>query len=235
MQAVILAGGMGMRLSPLTEQVPKVMVPVSDQPFLWHLLELLKSQEINDIILCIGYMGEQVRLHFGDGRDQGLNIRYTEEKERLLGTGGALKQAQNLLDDYFLVINGDTYLPIDCTEVTESFIRCGKKALMVVYDNRENTGVRNNVALGTDDLVARYDKEKPDPRLKYVEAGILVLSRGVLDIIEEGSSGSLEKQLYPALIKQKEMTAFVTGQRFYDIGTPKRLKYFEDFLSRKVK
>ena len=190
MQAVILAGGLGMRLSPLTKQVPKVMAAVNGQPFLGHLLELLKNQGINDIILCVGYLGEQVRLFFGDGQGLGLDIRYSEERERLLGTGGALKQARNLLDERFLVINGDTYLPIDYAEVEGSFDRHGKKALMVVYDNRENTGVRNNVELNKDGLVAGYDKERSAPGLKYVEAGVSILSREALDIIEEGSSVS---------------------------------------------
>ena len=235
MQAVILAGGLGMRLSPLTEQVPKVMALVNGQPFLGHLLELLKNQGIKDIILCVGYLGEQVRLFFDDGQGLGLDIKYSEERERLLGTGGALKQARNLLDERFLVINGDTYLPIDYAEVEGSFVRHGKEALMVVYDNREDTGVGNNVELNKDGLVSGYDKERSAPGLTYVEAGALVLSRKTLDIIETGHPVSLEKQLYPALIRREEMAACVTGQRFYDIGTPERLKSFEEFLRKKMK
>jgi len=235
MQAVILAGGLGKRLKPLTEQVPKVMVPVNGKPFLLHLLELLKSQGLNDIILCIGYIGEQIKAFFGDGKRFGLKIRYSEERERLLGTGGALKQAQNLLDNHFFALHGDTYLPIDYTEVERSFIRCGKKALMVVYDNRENTGVKNNVELDKDSMVVRHDKERLAPGLKYVEAGVSILSREVLDIIEEGSSVSLEKGLYQTLIQQKEIAAYITNQRFYDIGSPEQLKIFEEFLKRGVK
>lgn len=235
MQAVILAGGLGTRLSPLTEQVPKVMVSVNGKPFLLHLLELLKSQGLSDIILSIGYLGERVRGFFGDGKRFGLKIRYSEERGRLLGTGGALKQAQNLLDNHFFAINGDTYLPIDYTEAEKSFIRCGKKALMVVYDNKENTGVKNNVELDKDSMVARYDKERLAPELKYVEAGVLILSREVLDIIQEGHSVSLEKGLYQTLIQQKEMVADITTQRFYDIGTPEQLRIFEEFLKRKGK
>lgn len=235
MQAAILAGGLGTRLSPITEQIPKVMVSVNGKPFLLHLLELLKSQEINDIILCIGYMGEQVRTSFGDGRRFGLKIRYSQERETLLGTGGALKQAQNLLNNHFFVINGDTYLPIDYTEVERSFIRCGKKALMVVYDNREDTGVKNNVELDADLMVIRHDKKKTDHSLKYVEAGVLVLSQEVLDFIKGISPVSLEEELYPTLIEQKEIAAYITNQRFYDIGTPEQLKIFEEFLKGMTK
>ena len=97
MQAVILAGGLGTRLRPLTEQIPKVMVPVSGKPFLSHLLDLLRSQGVRDIVLCIGYLGKQVRDFLGNGGSLGITLRYSEEKERLLGTGGALKQARSLL------------------------------------------------------------------------------------------------------------------------------------------
>ena len=232
MQAVILVGGLGTRLKPLTEQIPKVMVPVNGKPFLLHLLELLKSQGINDIVLCTGYLGEQVRDIFGDGENLGVRIRYSEEKGGLLGTGGALKQAQNLLDDYFLVINGDTYLPIDYSEVERAFLKRGKKALMVVYDNQEDTGVKNNVELDNDLMVMRYDKEGYNSGLKYVEAGVLILRREILNLMKEGRSISLEKGLYRTLIQQRQLAAYVTEQRFHDIGTLKQKMIFEQFLEK---
>jgi len=235
MQAVILAGGLGTRLKPLTEKTAKVMVPVNGKPFLRHLLELLKRQGISDIILCIGYLGEQIRDVFGDGESLGVTIRYGEEKERLLGTGGALKQAQSLLDDYCLLINGDTYLPIDYNEVERAFLQRGRKALMVVYDNREDTGVTNNVALNNDLLVVRYDKEGRNTDLKYVESGALVLRREALDLIQAGRAVSLEKGLYPALLQQGQIAAYVTGQRFFDIGTPEQKRVFEQFLRKGAK
>lgn len=232
MQAVILVGGLGTRLKPLTEQIPKVMVPVNGKPFLLHLLELLKSQGINDIVLCTGYLGEQVRDIFGDGENLGVRIRYSEEKGGLLGTGGALKQAQSLLNDYFLVINGDTYLPIDYSEVERAFLKRGKKALMVVYDNQEDTGVKNNVELDNDLMVMRYDKEGYNSGIKYVEAGVLILRREILNLMEEGRSISLEKGLYRTLIQQRQLAAYVTEQRFHDIGTLKQKMIFEQFLKK---
>jgi len=106
---------------------------------------------------------------------------------------------------------------------------------MMVYDNREDTGVKNNVELDDDSVVIRYDKEKLDSNLKYVEAGVLVLKREALDLIEKGHSISLEKGLYPILIQQRELAAYITKQRFYDIGTPERLRIFEEFLKGKLK
>lgn len=235
MQAVILAGGLGTRLRPLTEQIPKVMVPVSGKPFLLHLLEFLRSQGIDDVVLCIGYLGERVKVFFGEGESLGLRIRYSEEKETLLGTGGALKQAQDLLKDHFFVINGDTYLPVDYSELERAFLRRGKKALMVVYENQKDTGVKNNVELDDDLMVIRHDKESLNSSLKYVEAGILALRQEALDLIREGCSVSLEKGLYPTLIQQGELATYVTKQRFYDIGTPEQQRIFEEFLKRGAK
>ncbi len=232
MQAVILAGGLGTRLRILTGQTPKVMVPANGKPFLLHLLNFLKSQEVSDIVLCIGYLGKQVRDFFGEGESLGIRIKYSEEKERLLGTGGALKQAQGLLDEHFFVINGDTYLPVNYNEVEGAFLKRGKKALMVVYDNQEDTGVKNNVELDNDLMVIRHDKESSASRLEYVEAGVLALRREVLELVEDGCSVSLEKGLYPFLIQQRELAAYVTEQRFYDIGTPQQKRVFEEFLKR---
>lgn len=235
MQAVILAGGLGTRLRPLTEQIPKVMVPVNDKPFLLHLLKLLKSQGVRDIVLCIGYLGGQIKDSFGQGESIGIRIRYNEEKARLLGTGGALKQAQHLLAEHFFVINGDTYLPIDYGEMEKAFLKCRKRALMAVYDNQEDIGVKNNVKLDNALMVVGYDKGSSVLGLRYVDAGVLVFRREVLELIEEGCPVSLENGLYLTLIQQRELAAYVTEQRFYDIGTIERQGIFEEFMKRKPK
>jgi mannose-1-phosphate guanylyltransferase len=235
MQAAILAGGLGTRLKPITQRIPKVMLPINGKPFLLYLLELLRKQGVTEIVLCIGYLGEEVRNFLQDGESFGLKIRYSQERERLLGTGGALRQAQNLLDEYFLVINGDTYLPINYGDVERTFLQCGKKALMVVYDNREHTGTKNNVELGDDFMIIRHDKENSAPPLKYVDAGALVLRREALNLIEEGHPISLEKGLYPTLIQQNEMKAYITEQRFYDIANLEQLEAFDEFAKRGLK
>src|ERR1700686_1756541 len=118
MQAVILAGGLGTRLWPLTRQVPKPMVPVAGVPYLEHQLRLLKKQSILDIVLLTGYLGEQVEEYFGDGGSLGLAIRYSREPQPR-GTAGALREARSLLAGTFLLIYGDSYLPIDYAAVFE--------------------------------------------------------------------------------------------------------------------
>jgi mannose-1-phosphate guanylyltransferase len=230
MQAVILAGGLGTRLGVLTRDMPKVMLPFNGRPFLHYIIKLLKEQEIKDIVICTGYLGEQVKDFLGNGSRLSLNIKYSEESERLLGTGGALKQAQDMLGGYFLVLNGDTFLPIDYRKVEKEYLRLEWKAIMVVYNNEVNTGVKNNIALGRDQMVIRYDKKSDSPDLRYVEAGAIVLHKEVLDSVPEGVMISLEDGIYRRLIEQKELAAYITGQQFYDIGTPEQQQVFKDFL-----
>lgn len=227
MQVVILAGGLGTRLRPITEKIPKCLAPVGDRPFLHYLLELLKQRGTTDVVICTGYLGEQVEDHFGDGRRSGLRIRYSREKQTLLGTGGALKLAEQMLDEHFLVVNGDTYLDVDYGDIYRAFTACGRRSLIVAY--RVGEGERSDLEIGGDMLVSRYDKGSGG-HLAYVNAGVLGLKREVVSGIEPGRPVSLEKEVFPLLIKDGQMAAFVTGQRFFDIGTFSSLKGFENSL-----
>jgi NDP-sugar pyrophosphorylase family protein len=231
MQAVILAGGLGTRLGSLTARIPKPLVPVAGVPYLEHQLRLLARQSIRDVVLLTGYLGQAIEEHFGDGRSLGLSIRYSREPSPL-GTGGALRLASPLIADPFLVIYGDSYLPIDYREVVASLDRFPVTGVVVVYDDREGrTSVRNNVAMDNDGFVIRYDKDSVDDKsLKFVEAGVLAFRRGVIDLIPEGVV-SLEKELFPRLITTRQLRAYPTVQRFYDIGTPDRLRAIEEYLS----
>jgi NDP-sugar pyrophosphorylase family protein len=231
MQAVILAGGLGTRLGSLTARIPKPLVPVAGIPYLEHQLRLLARQSIRDVVLLTGYLGQAIEEHFGDGRSLGLSIRYSREPSPL-GTGGALRLASPLIADPFLVIYGDSYLPIDYREVVASLDRFPVTGVVVVYDDREGrTSVRNNVAMDDEGFVIRYDKDSVDDKsLKFVEAGVLAFRRGVIDLIPEGVV-SLEKELFPQLITTRQLRAYPTVQRFYDIGTPDRLRAIEEYLS----
>jgi NDP-sugar pyrophosphorylase family protein len=113
MQAVILAGGLGTRLRPLTAKRPKAMVSIAGRPFLEYQIGLLRDAGIDDIVLCVGYLAEQIIDYFGDGSSFGVRLRYSVERERLLGTAGAVKQAEPLLTDIFFLTYGDSYLRLD--------------------------------------------------------------------------------------------------------------------------
>jgi NDP-sugar pyrophosphorylase family protein len=232
MQAVILAGGLGTRLWPLTKQIPKPMVLIAGAPYLEYQLRLLAKQRITDVVLLTGYLGNQIEEHFGDGGPLGLHIRYSREPYPL-GTGGALREARHLLANLFVLIYGDSYLPIDYVEVAERLTTSKATGVMVVYrDPAGETSVRSNVALDESGLVSRYDKTAVgDPQLQYVEAGILAFRRAVLDLIPPHDPVSLEQQVFPLLIERRQLLGMPTSQRFYDIGTPERLKAIEEFLT----
>jgi NDP-sugar pyrophosphorylase family protein len=227
MQAVILAGGKGERLLPLTLNLPKPMVPIFDKPYLYYQIDYLKRQGINDVLLLVGYLKEKVIDYFGDGEKFGVNIKYSIEKE-LLGTGGALKNAENQLEEVFFVIYGDSFLPIDFNDLAKTFIKSNKKGMIVVYDNSEDTNVINNVNLKGDEVI-EYTKDSKN-KLRYVEAGVLVLKKEVLKFIEKDIRVSLEQEVFLKLIQQKQLGAFITKQRFYDIGTKERLEKIKEYL-----
>jgi NDP-sugar pyrophosphorylase family protein len=231
MQTVILAGGLGTRLLPLTEQTPKPMVPVRGAPYLEHQLRLLARQSLTDVVLLIGYLGQRIEEYFGDGSRFGLRIRYSRELQPL-GTGGALREARHLLDDVFLVIYGDSYLPLDYLTVSRRLLATSAIGLVVVFQDRTGeTCVRPNVALDPAGWVTRYDKQTPvDPQLRYIDAGVLAFRRSILDFIPPAGVVSLEQQVFPQLIARQSLLGLPTSQRFYDIGTPERLRILEEVL-----
>ncbi|MFH1386999.1 MAG: sugar phosphate nucleotidyltransferase, partial [bacterium] len=136
MQAVILAGGAGTRLRPLTLNTPKPMIEVNGQPFLSYIVNQLKGVGVTDFVFCVGYLADKFQAYFGDGGRFGVKIVYSVENG-FMGTGGALKNAESLLQDEFLVLNGDTYLPIDYNEVINAFRASGRTALLVIYNNQK--------------------------------------------------------------------------------------------------
>ncbi|MDD5085096.1 MAG: sugar phosphate nucleotidyltransferase [Candidatus Omnitrophica bacterium] len=231
MQAVILAGGRGERLRPITNKIPKVLVPIKGRPFLEYQLKLLRRNEIRKIILLVGYMADRVKDYFKDGRTLDLNIEYVAEKE-LLGTAGALKAAENFLEESFFLINGDTYLDIDYRGVLSEFEKRGKMGLAVVYDNsRGDTGVKNNIAMDKDSMITDYEKASSRPSINLVEAGVLVFNRKVSSYIPGNRKCNIEDTLMPRLVKEREFTGYLSPKRFYDMGTLEKLKELERVLS----
>ena len=233
MQVVILAGGLGTRLRPITRLVPKPMVPVAGVPYLEHQLRLLARQSLTNVLILTGYLGEQIEARFGDGHEFGLRIRYCRERIPM-GTGGALRDARWALAERFLVIYGDSYLPIPYSALADQLEANGAGAVLAVYrDASHETNVPPNIALGPDGAVLRYDKRArcDDSEMNYIDAGVLALRRTVLDLIPEEGAASLEEKIFPALIGQRRLFAHLTNQRFYDMGTPERLRAIEEYLA----
>ena len=232
MQVVILAGGLGTRLRPVTTQIPKPMVPVAGVPYLEHQLRLLAKQGLTDVVLLTGHLGEQISDYFQTGSSLGLRLRYSREQAPM-GTGGALRERRSLLDDEFLVIYGDSYLPIEYATVGRRLQASHADGVLVLYhDPHGETDVPGNVAMDERGRVTRYDKSgTADPELRYVEAGVLALRRSVVDLIPPSGAVSLEQEVFPRLIERRALVGLPTTQRFYDIGTPDRLRAIEQLFA----
>ena len=223
MQMVVLAGGLGTRLRPLTEEIPKSLIPVNGRPFLEYQLELFKRSGISDVVLCVGHLGDEIKKYFGDGSRFGLDIRYSEEGEHLLGTAGAIRNAEAVLAGEFFLTYGDSYLLLDYRAVMDSFWRRDKLGLMVVYRNRNHLDRSNVIVDGG--LIKVYDKGGRTPGMDYINYGVSLLRKEALSLIPPDRPFTQE-EFYQLLIGQEQLLAFETGQRFFEIGSPHGLDEF---------
>lgn len=235
-QAVVLAGGAGTRLRPLTLDIPKPMININGKPFLLYIIEKLKKYKVKNFVFCVGYLAKKFNEFFGDGSKFDVEILYSIEKE-FVGTGGALKIAEEILEDEFFVINGDTFLPVDYVKVYKKFKSVGKTGLLVVYNNRAKIA-EPNIALDEKGNVITYIKKEilkiGDKEIakidnlnilcKFIDAGVQVFSKNILNLIPKGEFISLEVDIFPKLIMQGNLSSYVTSQRYYDLGTPERLE-----------
>lgn len=231
-QAVILAGGLGTRMRPITQTIPKPMIAVAGKPFLQWQLELLRNGGIERALLLVAYLGEQVELYFGDGQKFGGHVRYSYEPSPL-GTGGALKNAEGKLQDWFVLVNGDTYLAIDYEKLVRDFLEANCPAMIVAYQKPAvasadvpASGLPGNLGVGPDGTVRAYRKREP-AGLNHIDAGVIVLKKEILLDLPVGQKCSLEEEIYPRLIARREMRAWVTGEAFYDMGSPMGLAALE--------
>lgn len=229
MQVVILAAGFGTRLRPLTYKKAKAMVTIYGKPFLEYVLGPLKRNNLHEVILCVGYFGQQIKDYFGDGRRFGVHIKYSfEEEKELLGTGGALKNAEHLLNYEFIVMFGDTFLNIDYQDLISYFHRKNKAGIVVVYKEDVKT-TQNNVEVNEKAEIVNYNKRQ-EANANYIDAGVMVFKKDILTLIPPNKKVSLEEEIYPVLIKKKELLAYATAEKFYDIGTFERVKEFSKYL-----
>jgi mannose-1-phosphate guanylyltransferase len=222
LQALILAGGEGTRLRPLTSTIPKPVVPLVDRPFVSYMLEWLRRHGVDDVILSCGFMAQGVRDVLGDGADLGLRLRYMEEPHPL-GTGGALKYAEGLLDERFFMLNGDILTDIDLTEQLRQHERTGARAtlaLIPVDDPSAYGLVRRN-----DDFSVKEFVEKPGPEqidTDMINAGAYIIEREVLEAMGPGGTNiSIEREVFPALVNDG-LFGYAARGYWLDIGTPER-------------
>lgn len=222
MKALLLAGGKGTRLKPLTNNLPKPMVPILGEPLLKRTICNLQEFGINEIIISICYQPEEINSYFGDGKDLGIKIRYIQE-DIPLGTGGAVKNAQSYLDSTFMVLNSDIVTNINITDLIKHHRTKNGIATIAL------TSVKDPSQYGVVDIEDGYItafKEKPRPHeitSNLINAGIYVFEPEIFDLIPDNQIVSIEKDIYPWLIlNNMKLAGYFDSYYWIDIGTPEK-------------
>jgi mannose-1-phosphate guanylyltransferase len=218
---VILVGGEGTRLRPLTSTVPKPVVPLVDRPFIAYMLEWLARHGVDDVVMSCGFLATAVRNVLGDGSQYGLRLRFMEEPEPR-GTAGALKYAEDFLDERFLMLNGDVLTDIDLTAQIaqhDATGAIGTLALVPVADPTAYGLVRLNDDHSVKEFVEKPSADEIDTKL--ISAGAYVLERAVLDLIDPDRNVSIEREVWPRLVGEG-LFGFAAEAYWLDIGTPER-------------
>lgn len=226
----LLAGGLATRLRPITETIPKALIEVAGRPFIDHQLALLRRNDITRVVLCLGYLGDQVQQHVGDGSAYGMQVQYTFDGDRLLGTGGALRRALPLLGERFWVLYGDSYLDIDYRAVLARFEQSNALGLMTVLHNG-NQWDRSNVIFRNGQLL-RYDKRAPTPQMDYIDYGAMLFRQEAIERIPPEVPYDLA-DLMSMLVTEGAMVGYEVTRRFYEIGSPAGLEETQAYLRRR--
>jgi len=226
----ILAGGLATRLRPITEKIPKSLVPVAGKPFLAHQLELLRLRGIRRAVVCTGHLGEMIQHDFGDGAAFGVRLDYSFDGPKLLGTGGAIKRALPLLDDEFFVLYGDSYLPVEYHPIAEFFRRSGKPGCMTVYHNQGRYDTSNVVFRNGE--IAVYDKRSRVPEMQYIDYGLSLFKAPVFNSYTSGQPFDLA-EVMDKLVHEKQLAGYEVRERFYEMGSPAGLAELESLLQSK--
>jgi NDP-sugar pyrophosphorylase family protein len=227
---VILAGGIATRLRPITETIPKAMLTVAGEPFVAHQLRLLQKNGIKRVVICAGFLSQQLEDFVGDGSQFGLSVTFSFDGEKLLGTGGALKKALPLLEEEFFVMYGDSYLTVDFKDVYSVFLTRPSLGLMTVFKNC-NAWDNSNIVFEGGRIVA-YDKKVKKEGMDYIDYGLGILKKTAFDAKGTGDVFDLS-WLYQDLISKKQMSGYVVSERFYEIGSLSGLAQTESYLLKR--
>lgn len=233
MQCVILAGGLGTRMYPVTKTIPKSMIEVNGQPFIHYQLKLLSSQNIKKVLLCIGYLGEEIKDFVKNGSQYNIEVDYLDEGSNLLGTGGALRLAstKNKLEESFFVTYGDSYLPNNWNDIKRAYEN-NIFPIMTTFKNY-NKFDKSNVTYLNNKFI-KYNKFNTDSSFKYIDYGLLVLGKKYIDILPQNKKCDLSLLLHN-LSNNKSLRGFNVNNRFYEVGSLIGLNDFKDWLNSNEK
>ncbi len=226
--ALILAGGLATRLRPKTETLPKCLIEISGAAFVDHQLRLLYKQGVREVVLCVGYLGEMIEAHVGNGERFGLNVCYSYDGSTLLGTGGAIKKALPLISGPFFVLYGDSYLTCDYAAVQAAFQSMQKLGLMTLFHNQGQWDTSN--VEYCDNTIITYDKKNRTERMEFIDYGLGVFSKQAFSKVPDNIPYDLAL-LYQDLLQQNQLGAFEVHERFYEAGSQVGIAELEAYLS----
>ena len=226
----ILAGGLGTRLRPITETIPKSLLEVAGEPFIAHQLRELARQGIQNVVICVGFLGEQIEEFVKGGSEYGISVQYSYETQNLLGTGGAIRNALPLLNGDFFVLYGDSWLDIDYRLAYESFQNSGKTALMSVFRNEGRWDTSNVEMDGK--RIKLYSKTKQNPRMTHIDYGLGILKPEVFRQFAQRTNFDLA-EIYGPLSEKGMLASFESSNRFYEIGSHDGLKELNEILQER--
>ncbi len=227
----LLAGGMATRMRPATLGTAKSMLKVAGEPFVGHQLRMLAEQEIRDVVICCGYLEEQLRTYAGDGSRWGCQVRYSPDGAAPLGTGGALRKALPMLGEQFMVMYGDSYLPTRFRPIWEAFLRSNSEGLMTVYRNAGRWDA-SNVEFDNG-RIRRYSKQAKTPEMQYIDYGLSCFRAEAFRSWPEGSGFDLAG-VSLELLGRRQLAGFQVSERFYEIGSPAGLAETDGLLRERA-
>jgi len=222
----ILAGGKGTRIAPLTQEIPKYLVPINRRPFVDWQMELLVNSGIRKVVLCLGHRSNQIIDYVGNGEKYGLEVVYSVERTTQ-GTAGALANALGLLSDPFGVLYGDSYLPIDFLSIGSSFLVDKYDALMTVFKN-SNIGERSNIEFANNE-VTYYSKKASNISMHYIDFGFSVVKKGIFNLIESERPSDLSS-IFGDLARRNLVQGVEMFKQYFEIGSFQGIKNLEKFL-----
>jgi len=222
-EIAILAGGLATRLKPVTETIPKSLIEVAGKPFIYHQLRLLQSKGIKKAVICAGYLGEQIKDYVRNGDEYGIQVEYSFDGNKLLGTGGAIKNSLKFFKSNFFILYGDSYLDAEFKDINEYF-------LMTVLKN-DGMWDKSNIEFEKGEILV-YDKKVSSDKMKYIDYGLGILSKEAFKDFENKEVFDLE-EVYKDLLNKKQLAGFEVKERFYEIGSFAGLEDTEKYLLNK--
>jgi NDP-sugar pyrophosphorylase family protein len=227
----LLAGGLAKRMRPLTEKVPKALLEVAGEPFIAHQLRLFRREGIARVVLCVGYKWEMIQAFVGDGAKFGLEVIYSVDGPKLLGTGGALRNALPHLGPEILVMYGDSWLDTTFAPIVEAFRTSGKPALMTVFRNNGQWDTSN--VWYENGVISRYDKRERLPHMHHIDWGLSILKSDLLAEKSPDTAFDLA-EIYTDLSRRGELAGYEVTTRFYEIGSMEGLRETDALLCAKL-